>query len=67
MMCLRVVMDRRKNDAHTFQAETKYQSYDVEKNPFFLDNHLAPQHLFAAQCDHVLLFDDFTLALGFDL
>jgi Sulfotransferase family len=29
----------------------------VLSNPFFADNHLRPQHLFAEQCDHVLLFD----------
>jgi hypothetical protein len=30
---------------------------EIEQNPFFSDNHFAPQHLFAEQCDHVLLFD----------
>jgi len=48
---------RRPDNVFTFNTTLRQWRIDIEKNPFFLDNHLAPQHLFATQCDHVLLFD----------
>jgi len=47
----------RLDNAFTFNTTLQQWKVELEKNPFFLDNHLAPQHLFAEQCDHVLLFD----------
>ena len=45
------------DDLYTLNTTLQQWKIDLEKNPFMLDNHLAPQHLFAEQCDHVLLFD----------
>lgn len=45
------------DDDFSFNTTLEGWKIEVEKNPYFLDNHLAPQHLFAEQCDHVLLFD----------
>ena len=45
------------DDAGFFNHVVRIWRKEVEENPFMLDNHLRPQHLFAEQCDHVLLLD----------
>lgn len=45
------------DDVGFFNHVVKRWRKEVEVNPFMLDNHLRPQHLFAEQCDHVVMLD----------
>ena len=46
------------DDVSTLNSILSKWKVEVEEDPFCYDNHLAPQHLFADKCDHVLLFDN---------
>lgn len=45
------------DDALIFNEILREWRHRIRHDPFMLDNHLAPQHLFAEQCDHVLKLD----------
>jgi hypothetical protein len=45
------------DNVEMFNKTLTHWKTQVLSNPFFADNHLRPQHFFAEQCQHVLLFD----------